>query len=379
MLNFPAWKVSLIALVLLLGAALALPNLFSDSTVGIEPRKPSDETNVTKMAEYERDKAAAEASVWPSWFSNKLNLGLDLQGGVYLLMEIEGDDIVKNRLEGFRDDVRTAWRQSGGKSAIFREEVAADEVSNLTYRLLVPEGSDVDRQAQARDALERLERANPTIGDQQIDIFSFDLVDDEFIRITVSPASEAALAADAQGKMMTIVRRRVDPDGIAEVAITPQGQSRIILEAPGEADPRRIKDILAQAGRLTFNMAFTSPNEIQAAQRRGGKASGNRRLINTHDGGQVLVSNIVEMDGSDVVSANRGFDRSNRPAVDFRLSDSAARKFYELTSRNRDRNFAIVLDNVAMSVPVIREPIPGGNVQISGGNFSILPQLYWRS
>ena len=98
MLNFPLWKVGLIVVVLLWGAILAIPNMFSDGFLGIEPRQPADTTNVAAMAAYEQQLSEAEES-W--WFlpNGKLNLGLDLQGGVYLLMEIDPAEIAANRLE----------------------------------------------------------------------------------------------------------------------------------------------------------------------------------------------------------------------------------------------------------------------------------------
>ncbi|HBQ50135.1 MAG TPA: protein translocase subunit SecD, partial [Hyphomonas atlantica] len=86
------------------------------------------------------------------------------------------------------------------------------------------------------------------------------------ILVTVPAASEEALMKDALGKTMTIVRRRVDPDGVSEIAITPQGNDRIILEAPGEPDPQRLKDLLSRDGKMTFNLVDNSPSAITSAQ-----------------------------------------------------------------------------------------------------------------
>ena len=362
MLNFPRWKVGLIALVLLWGLVLALPNLFSDEFLGIEPRQAPDVENTQAFEDYEKRKEQAEQS-W--WFlpTGKLNLGLDLRGGVYLLMEIDPAEIVTNRLEQFQADVRTAWRQRGDQETIIRDRNISLVDGRLTYRLLKPE-------TQMQDAIRRLERVVPTIGQSQIRLFDISEGANGTVIITSPANSRAALASDAQTKMMEIIRRRIDPDGVAEVSITPQGQNRIILEAPGEADPKRIKDILSRAGRLTFNMASLDATEIRAAVATGLPKPG-FELVDDIRVGNVLINRIPELTGADIATANRCFDEANFPAVCFRLNGRAASKFYNLTRSNRGRNFAIVLDGVAMSTPVIREPIPGGNVQISGGNFTI--------
>lgn len=356
MLNFPAWKVALILLVMAWGAVLALPNLFSDGFLGIEPRS-SDASDPQAVAAYEQQMAEAEVSWWPGFLpSSKLNLGLDLQGGVYLLMEIDPTEVATNRLETIQGDIRSALNARGDRETIFRDPPTQVE-DRITINLKNPD--------QMSDALNRLRQINPTIGQTQTKLMTINQTSDSTIQITVSDGAKSALASDAQAKMMEIVRRRVDPDGVAEISITPQGESRIILEAPGEADPKRIKDILSQAGRLTFNMADISNAAVTAARTRG-QARPGYELVDSTDYGGVLIRTIPEMTGSDIATANRGFDQGNRPAVDFRLSGEAASKFYSLTRSNRGNFFAIVLDGVAMSVPRINEPIPGGNVQITG-------------
>jgi protein-export membrane protein SecD len=361
MLNFPIWKVGLILVVLCWGAILALPNLFSDGFLGIEPKEVSDPTNEVAVAAYERQLSEAEDS-W--WFlpSGKLNLGLDLQGGVYLLMEIDPQEIAENRLEQFQGDVRNAWAQRGNREVILRDRNVSLVDGRLTYRLNEPE-------RQTPDALQRLRRVNPTIGQTQIELFNINEGANGSVVITAPNSALTALAKDAQSKMMEIIRRRIDPDGVAEISITPQGDNRIILEAPGEADPKRIKDILGQAGRLTFNMANLDGQAIRVAASTG-RPPPQELLVDTMDGTQILINRIPELTGADIASANRCVDEANFPAVCFRLNSSAATKFYNLTRNNVGRNFAIVLDNVSMSSPSIRSPIPGGNVIIEG-RFSV--------
>lgn len=356
MLNFPGWKVALILLVMMWGGLLALPNVFSDGFLGIEPRV-NDASDPQAIAAYEQQLAEAEASWWPGFLpSNKLNLGLDLQGGVYLLMEIDPTEVATNRLETIQGDIRNVLNARGSRETINRE-IPVQNGDRITITLTNPEQMD--------EALRRLRQINPTVGQTQTKLMTINQTGDTTIQITVSEGAKSALASDAQAKMMEIVRRRIDPDGVSEISITPQGESRIILEAPGEADPKRIKDILSQAGRLTFNMADISQSAVAAAQTRG-QAKPGFDLVDSLDYGGVLIRKIPEMTGADIATANRGFDQGNLPAVDFRLSGAAAEKFYNLTRSNRGNYFAIVLDGVAMSVPRINDPIPGGNVQITG-------------
>lgn len=353
MLNFPLWKVGLILVVLLWGLVLALPNLFSDGFLGIEPKEPADPNNAAAMAAYEQQLQEANDS-W--WFlpNGKLNLGLDLQGGVYLLMEIDPAEIAANRLETVQGDIRSAFN----RNPLIERQPPVQNDDRLTIELTNPE-EDMD------EAVRRLRRLNPTIGTTQTELFTVSQTGDRFIQLTVPGNARTALAADAQSKMMEIIRRRIDPDGVAEISITPQGDNRIILEAPGEADPKRIKDILSQAGRLTFNMANLDASAIRAAVN-SGRPIGREILVDSIDRGQILINRIPELTGADIATANRCFDEANFPAVCFRLNSSAANKFYTLTRNNMNRNFAIVLDGTSMSSPTIRSPIPGGNVIIEG-------------
>ncbi len=353
MLNFPLWKVGIIVVVLLWGTVLALPNMFSDGFLGVQPKEVSDPTNTAAIAAYEQQLQEADQS-W--WFlpSGKLNLGLDLQGGVYLLMEIDPAEIAANRLETVQADIRSAFN----RNPLIERNPPVQNEDRLTIEILNPE-EDMD------EAVRRLNRLNPTIGTTQTELFDVQQTGDRFIQLTVPGNARTALASDAQSKMMEIIRRRIDPDGVAEISITPQGDNRIILEAPGEADPKRIKDILGQAGRLTFNMANLDSSAIQAAIN-SGRTLPRQQLVDSVVYGQILINRIPELTGADIATANRCFDEANFPAVCFRLNSSAATKFYNLTRNNTGKNFAIVLDGTSMSSPTIRTPIPGGNVIIEG-------------
>ncbi len=330
MLNFPAWKVLLIVGILLWGAVMALPNVVNMSGApGPVPKEG-------------------------------VNLGLDLQGGVYLLMEINPDEVVAGRLAVFARDVRGALGPSNGKPRIGY----VPEIDGRVLTIAQPEGATGD--FPVADAMERLKALNPLLDSGLSGGRSFEIepAGDKAIRVTVPPASEDLMMADALAKTMTIVRRRVDPDGVAEISITPQGNNRIILEAPGEPDAQRLKDLLSRDGRMTFNLVEADEFEIGRVQ--AGVPKAGYRLLSGPQTGPLLVRDIPEIVGSDVATASQGNDEANRPQINFRLNANGARKFFDTTRNNSGKVFAIVLDDVIMSAPRINEPIPGGNVRITG-------------
>ncbi len=332
MLQFPPWKVLTVLAVMAWGMLMALPNVVNPALLpGFLPK-------------------------------DRVNLGLDLRGGVYLLMEIEAEDVVNNRLEIFARDLQSAFGPRDGQGRIgFRPD--QPRAGALTVRLTQPDASGNFR---IDEALRRMEAINPTVpgGLAGTKMFAFARAGEDSIRVTVPGSAEEALMADALQKTMTIVRRRVDPDGVAEIEITPQGRSRIILEAPGEPDPERLKNLLSRDGKMTFNLVEDSPTEILAAQR--GVVKPGFRLLDGPETGPILVRVIPEIVGSDIATATQAFGEGNAPEINFRLNTAGARKFFETTRANVNRRFAIVLDDVVMSAPRINEPIPGGNVRITG-------------
>lgn len=335
MLQFPAWKVLLVLGVLLWGTVMALPNAVNMSNApGFLPKQ-------------------------------SVNLGLDLRGGVYLEMEIPATDVISSRLSVFARDVRSAFDRTADRERIyFQPELRG---RTMLIKLTRP---DANGNYPVEEALRRLDRINGPVEGGLVGGKTFEITraGQDGILVAVSSASESAMLADALSKTMTIVRRRVDPEGVAEISLTPSGNNRIVLEAPGEPDPERLKTLLSRDGRMTFNLVESSPTEIASAQ--AGIVKPGFRLLEGPETGPLLVREIPEVVGSDIASASQGNDEANRPQINFRLNANGARKFYETTRNNSGQLFAIVLDDVIMSAPRINEPIPGGNVRITG-NFTM--------
>ncbi|MBY9067745.1 protein translocase subunit SecD [Hyphomonas sp. WL0036] len=331
MLQFPPWKVLLVFAVLAWGVVMALPNVVNMSGApGFLPKK-------------------------------SVNLGLDLRGGVYLEMEIPPEEVIHSRLEVFARDVRSAFSRTSDRDPIyFQPELHG---RTMVIKLSRP---DAEGNFPVDEALKRLDRINTPLegGLTSGKTYEITRAGTDSIRISVPQASETAMLADALSKTMTIVRRRVDPEGVAEISLTPSGNNRIVLEAPGEPDPQRLKDLLSRDGKMTFNLVESSPAEIAAAQ--AGVVKPGYRLLQGPETGPLLVRDIPEVVGSDIASASQGNDEANRPQINFRLNANGARKFYETTRNNVGKPFAIVLDDVIMSAPRINDAIPGGNVRITG-------------
>lgn len=331
MLQFPPWKVILVLGIIIWGTLIALPT-------------------------------AVNMSGAPSWLPKKpVNLGLDLRGGVYLEMEIRPEEVIQGRLDVFARDVRSALQRTESAPLIPHEiEITG---RRMTVKLMRPEA---DGSFPAAEAIARIERANGPLagGLAGGKTYLVSQTSPDTITITVPANSENLMVADALAKTETIVSRRIDPDGVAEISLTPSGTNRLILEAPGEPDPQRLKDLLNRDGRMTFNIVEDSPSAIQAAER--GVVKPGYRLLSGPTTGPLLVRSIPEIVGSDIANASQGNDDANRPQINFRLNGNGARKFFETTRANTGKRFAIILDDVIMSAPNIQEPIPGGNVRITG-------------
>ncbi len=331
MLQFPAWKVFLVMAVAIWGTLIALPN-------------------------------AVNMSGAPSWVPQKpVNLGLDLRGGVYLEMEIRPEEVIEGRLDVFARDVRGALARTESAPLIPHTIDITGRVMTVTLNR-----PDASGNFPIEDAIARINRVNTPLEGGIAGGRTFEVAQTraDTLTITVPQNSESLMMADALAKTRTIVSRRIDPDGVAEVSITPSGANRLILEAPGEPNPQRLKDLLNRDGRMTFNIVDDSPSALAAAE--AGVVKPGYHLLTGPETGPLLVRTIPEIVGSDIATASQGNDEANRPQINFRLNSNGARKFFETTSANTNKRFAIVLDDVIMSAPNINEPIAGGNVRITG-------------
>ena len=326
MTYFARWKVVLILAICAFGILYTSPNFVS--------------------------RQAAESM--PTWLPHKqISLGLDLQGGAYLLLEVEMAEVFDKLLVTQIDQVRGVLREArirygnlgtagGAGTVTIRDPGRVDEAFGLI--------GDID----SSFSVERGEGDRLTF------------------RLTEESMLERRLSAVEQS--IEIVRRRVDETGVREPTIQRQGEDRILLQLPGVDDPERIKRLLGTTAQMNFHLACSESSVPDAMAGRVPP-----RCMLSRDASEVfsdgsprmhLLEKREMLSGESLVNAQPGTDgRTGEPVVTFRLDTAGAKRFGDVTTDNVGRIFAIVLDDEVISAPQIREPILGGSGQISG-NFT---------
>ena len=330
MLFFTRWKAAGILLTALIVCLFALPNFFSESAV----------------------------RTWPSWTQRHIVLGLDLQGGSSLLLEVDTNAVRKERLQGVADDVLRILRQA-------RIPFTGRTIRGNGVEVRITRDSDVDNAvSKLRELSQPLSGILGSSGQRSVDITETG----GLITLTPSDAAIVERIRQAVDQSIQIIERRVNELGLVEPTIQREGASRILVQVPGLQDPSRLKEILGKTAKLDFRMVDASETAEQAAASHVPQDS---EILDGESGPKYLIEKRVLVSGADLVDAQPGFDqRSSEPIVSFRFNSSGARKFAEATQQNVGKPFAIVLDNKVISAPVIREPILGGSGQISG-NFNV--------
>ena len=301
---------------------------------------------------------------FPAWAPSKqINLGLDLQGGSYLLLEVDTDGVIAERLQSIRNSLRDDLRRHRG-GQIFFQQGSLRVSRNAVF--VTPRDADrrEDALQVARDVAESespgqgpLFQSGPTIsvseeGDAIVLSPSEDMIS-EWRRLTVEQSIE-------------VVRRRVDELGTNEPVIQRQGDSRIIVAVPGVDDPERLKDILGKTAKLTFR--FVNEEADSTARRAPAnhlRLPSAQRTATDEPVRHYIVERRIMVSGDRLVDSQPTF-QDNQPVVSFRFDGVGARQFADATVENVGRLFAIVLDDEVVSAPVIREAILGGSGIISG-------------
>ncbi len=327
MIQLSRWKVILVGLSLVFGLLLALPNVLTPS------------------------QRAALPGFLPS---NALNLGLDLQGGSYLLLEVDVAAMRVKRVDNLIEDIRVSLREAG---------VASNQITREDGGAVVTLASPVQQDA-AYEALSQLIGPTGAAGAER----QVQRLGDDRVRLAFTQATLDAMGPTAVDQSIEVVRRRIDSLGTREPSITRQGGDRIVVQAPGESDPAALERVIGQTAQLTFQMV-DSENSVQDAVA-GRVPPDSELLIGPDDVTPYLVKRRVLVSGENLTRAGVGADQSGRPAIDFRFDGQGARRFGEATAANIGKPFAIILDGKVISAPTIISPITGGTGQITG-SFSI--------
>ncbi len=320
MLHFPKWKIILVIIVSLAGFIWSAPNFFPREITDTLPRR-----------------------------LQPVSLGLDLQGGSRLLLEVDSDYVVKDYVAGLAESLRITLR---------KEKVSYSEIQFLGRDTVTTQILDPQDRERIQGDLRNLDRDA-----------EFSMNQDGFVTLRYSEVALRKRTIAAVDQSIEIVRRRIDELGTREPSIQRQGEKRIEVQLPGVKDPDRIKALLGKTARLTFHLVEEGVSPEQAAS--GGLPVGAMLLPATERGAGLpthyVVKKRVEVGGDLLIDAHvTRDDRNSRPLVAFKFSSVGARKFGETTRANVKKRLAIVLDGKVISAPQIQEPILGGAGTISG-------------
>ncbi len=322
MVNYPRWAMIVTVIVALLGVIYAVPNFLSFD-----------------------EEAVATSGALPT---KKMNLGLDLQGGASLLLDVEVEVAVRDMLEAVESSVRRELRSERVGYTRLRVEDGA-----IRFSLRNPADSE-----SVRDQLRNIEEG-----------FELTVENDSNFALSMTEDTEQERIRNALEQSIEIVRRRVDETGVSEPTIQRQGERRILVQLPGIKDPERIKRLIGKTAKLTFHLVDESASLQDALN--GRIPPGSQLLFGPEAEGRIayVVRRTVEVGGDRLVDAQPAF-QDGQPIVSFRFDTAGGRLFGELTQNNVGVRLAIVLDREVVSAPVIRSPILGGSGIITG-QFSV--------
>ena len=284
-----------------------------------------------------------------SFFTKKINLGLDLQGGSYLLLEIDNGPIEIQKLQNTTTFIRNYLKD---KNINFTDLKILDK--SIFFNI---PNSDIENVTSF--FLDKESEINPYYNQYKTHQFDLTVVDNEF-RLKFSKYGLIEIKNSSQDQAIEIVRRRVDEVGTNEPNILKRGNDRILVELPGLDDPMRIKSLLGKTANLTFRFVTQNENDT----------FGIEKLSFEDNEADAFVSKRIILSGDNLLDAQPKMNnQTNETVVSFTLDRVGAKRFGKATSSNIGKQLAIVLDGKIVSAPVIRDAIVSGNGQISG-NFT---------
>ena len=283
------------------------------------------------------------------FLKNKINLGLDLQGGSYLLLEIDNQPIISQTLQNKLVDLKKSLNDKSLKTKNF--SIDNNKIFFESDNLSIKQVQDL--------LLNKESDLNPYFEKFKTHQFVVEN-NDNFFSMYLSEYGIVLLNSSSLDQAVEIVRRRVDETGTNEPNILKRGNNRILVELPGLDDPARIKSLLGKTANLTFQFVASNENDSFGTE------------VLKFDNGldEAIVSKRIILNGDNLVDAKPRMDtQNNETIVSFTLDRVGAKKFGKATTANVGKQLAIILDGKIISAPSIREPIVGGSGQITG-NFT---------
>ena len=280
------------------------------------------------------------------FINKKINLGLDLQGGSYLLLEINSDTLVQEKIQDKVIPIKKLLKDNDINYSNFK-------IDNQSLFVNINNIDKFDSLFLSR----KNNLVNPYIDNYRSFELEYEKVNNNKIKILFSKFGLLTINNSALKQSIEIVRRRIDDVGTKEPTILQRGEKRILVELPGLKDPERIKDLLGKTAQLNFRLVSENSE------------FGTDKLI-SENGETLNISKRIIMSGENLIDAQPNINnQNNEPTVSFTLDRLGAQKFGRATTDNVGKRLAIVLDGEIVSAPSINEAITSGNGMISG-NFS---------
>ena len=282
-----------------------------------------------------------------NFFDKKINLGLDLQGGSYLLLEIDNAPVIEQKLQNLTTTIRNFFKDQNIKLNNIKIEnenifFSVDENNKqLVIDIFTDENSEINPYY-------------PRFKSHQLNIENTG----DNLKVYFSKQGLIKLKTSSQDQAIEIVRRRIDEVGTNEPNILKRGNNRILVELPGLDDPMRVKSLLGKTANLTFRFVTNNENDNFGVEK-----------LKYEDGiEEAIVSKRIIISGDNLLDAQPKMDtQTNQTIVSFSLDRVGAKRFGKATSTGIGKQLAIVLDGQIISAPVIRDTIASGSGQISGG------------
>ena len=373
MLNqYPMWKNLLVALVLLVGLLYAVPNLYPQDPVievtGTRGEQVGETLQQNVAAALDRaqipvksmqllpdrlqirfnkpgDQLAGQEAVAkalppafthaltlspdiPGWLTGiggkPMNLGLDLRGGIHVLIDVDMEAAITKAVERHAGNIRTTLRNEKIRYVTVRES-----------------GNSVD--VRLKDA-ETRDRTEEVLGGEfrELSVSTREEGEDFYVRLSMTPNEERTVKKLALEQNITTLRNRVNALGVAEPVIQQQGERRIVVELPGVQDPGKVKDLLGATATLEYRLAVADVGAAIEAESTGRVPPGTA-LYHERNGQPILLKRQIIVTGDEMTSASSGFDQqSGQPAVYVNLDSKGARRMRDVTTENVGKPMAVV-------------------------------------
>jgi preprotein translocase subunit SecD len=300
-------------------------------------------------------------SLPPGWSTvlpkDKIHLGLDLQGGMHLVLEVEAAKAVENRVERLSEELKDRFRE---------EHVPFIKVARAKGREIEVLLADLEQQNAVKQVLGKYFPALEATGSETIP-------EGARMTLTMVPAEAKHIETLAVAQALETIRNRIDQFGVSEPDIRPEGEDRIMIQLPGVKDPQRAVALIGKTALLEFKLVAegVTPEDVKAGKTPAGAKVFPMKHLD-HTTGRTVDTQIVLQDrtlmtGEYITDARVSLDSQyNTPYVSLEFDPAGSRVFERISEANVKRRLAIVLDGAVYSAPVIQEKISGGKASITG-------------